>query len=167
MHRDNFVCPCIYYLIFNIIFKLIWSFLQAFLRIVMKCIAAHTHSHTQNHTAMKEKALMQVITDITYEFRFRLISIKYKYSWRYYNPDLVWQILNIDLYISPHISPFPFPLQVVCYLLTNLLQSMRYVNGRKSDIKYKTYSSLAIVSKSQAHYEEHASIRCLRKNIGT
>lgn len=43
----------------------------------------------ENHTGMKETALMQLITDDTYEFQWRSISSKHKYPWRYYHPDLL------------------------------------------------------------------------------
>lgn len=43
----------------------------------------------ENHTGMKERALMQLRTDDTYEFQFRLISTKHKYPSRYYHPDLL------------------------------------------------------------------------------
>lgn len=93
----------------------------------------------KEHPEMRKRTQMQPRTDITYEFPFLMISTNYKYSWRYYHADLVSQIWNISLYVCSCISPFPFPLQVVGYLLTTLLQG-RHVTGKKSDIKYKIHS---------------------------
>lgn len=60
----------------------------------------------KEHTGMKKRTLIQPITD---ELPFIMISTNYKYSWRCDYADLVWQIWNINLYIFPCISPFPFP----------------------------------------------------------
>lgn len=44
---------------------------------------------TENNTGMKDRTLIQLVTDITYEFQFILISTKYEDSWRYYHPDSI------------------------------------------------------------------------------
>lgn len=67
-----------------------------------------------------------------------LISTKYKYSRKYYHPDLVWQrsLEYQFIYFSFYLLlSFPTLLQVVFYLPASLLQR----TGRKSDIKH-TYT---------------------------